>query len=102
MKKKWNKIKTFFSKPYNVLLVLFLIILTFLVVIPLISIVRDTFIVHPSEKSRVQQAVGSFTTYHWMRAFASNFSKSLLWDPIRNSIVTSVWACVVAILIGGS
>ena len=25
MKKKWNKIKTFFSKPYNVLLVLFLI-----------------------------------------------------------------------------
>ena len=102
MKKKWNKIKTFFSKPYNVLLVLFLIMLTFLVVIPLISIVRDTFIVHPSEKSRVHQAVGSFTTYHWIRAFASSFSKSLLWDPIRNSIVTSIWSCVVAILIGGS
>ena len=102
MKKRWNRIKTFFSKPYNVLLVLFLVVLTFLVVIPLVSIVRDTFIVHSAEKSRVHQAVGTFTTYHWKRLFASEFSKSLLWDPIRNSIVTSTWACVVSILIGGS
>ena len=77
-------------------------VLTFLVVIPLVSIVRDTFIVHSAEKSRVHQAVGTFTTYHWKRLFASEFSKSLLWDPIRNSIVTSTWACVVSILIGGS
>ena len=84
MKKRWNRIKTFFSKPYNVLLVLFLVVLTFLVVIPLVSIVRDTFIVHSAEKSRVHQAVGTFTTYHWKRLFASEFSKSLLWDPIRN------------------
>ena len=49
MKKRWNRIKTFFSKPYNVLLVLFLVVLTFLVVIPLVSIVRDTFIVHSAE-----------------------------------------------------
>ena len=102
MKKRWNRIKTFFSKPYNVLLVLFLVVLTFLVVIPLVSIVRDTFIVHSAEKSRVHQAVGTFTTYHWKRLFASEFSKSLLWDPIRNSIVTGTWACVVSILIGGS
>ena len=102
MKKRWNRIKTFFSKPYNVLLVLFLVVLTFLVVIPLVSIVRDTFIVHSAEKSRVHQAVGTFTTYHWKRLFASEFSKSLLWDPIRNSIGTSTWACVVSILIGGS
>ncbi len=102
MKKRWNKIKTFFSKPYNVLLVLFLVVLSFLVVIPLISIIRDTFIVHSSEKSRVHQAVGTFTTYHWNRLFNSEFSKSLLWDPLRNSLVTSFWSCVVSIFVGGS
>ena len=102
MKKRWNRIKTFFSKPYNVLLVLFVIVLSFLVVIPLISIVKDTFIVHSSEKARIHQAVGSFTTYHWKRLFASEFSKSLLWSPLKNSIKTSAWACVVSILIGGS
>ena len=102
MKKQWNKVRTFFSKPYNVLLVIFIVVLSFLVVLPLLSIVRDTFIVHSQEKSRVGQAVGSFTTYHWNRAFSSKYSKMLLWHPIRNSIVTSVWACVVAIFIGGS
>ena len=102
MKKRWNRFKTFFSKPYNVLLVLFLVVLSFLVVIPLFSIVKDTFIVHTSEKSRVHQAVGTFTTYHWKRLFASEFSNSLLWSPLRNSLWTSAWSCVVSILIGGS
>ena len=102
MKKRWNRIKTFFSTPYNILLIAFLIVLSFLVVIPLISIVRDTFIVHSAEKSRVHQAVGTFTTYHWKRLFGAQFSKSLLWDPLKHSIVTSAWACVVSILIGGS
>ncbi len=102
MKKRWNRIKTFFSKPYNVLLVLFIVVLGFLVVIPLFSIVKDTFIVHSSEKSRVHQAVGTFTTYHWKRLFLSEFRKSLLIDPLRNSLYTSAWACVVSILIGGT
>ena len=102
MKKRWNRIKTFFSKPYNVLLVLFIVVLGFLVVLPLFSIVRDTFIVHSSEKSRIHQAVGTFTTYHWNRLFLSEFRKSLLIDPLRNSLLTSAWACVVSILVGGS
>ena len=49
MKKKLNQVKTFFSKPYNILLVLFLIVLTYLVVFPLFSIVKDTFIVQHSQ-----------------------------------------------------
>ena len=102
MKKRWNRIKTFFSKPYNVLLVLFIVVLGFLVVLPLFSIVKDTFIVHSSEKSRIHQAVGSFTTYHWHRLFMSEFRKSLLIDPLRNSIFTSAWACVVSIMVGGT
>ena len=102
MKKRWNRIKTFFSKPYNVLLVFFIVVLGFLVVLPLFSIVKDTFIVHSSEKARIHQAVGTFTTYHWNRLFLSEFRKSLLIDPLRNSLYTSAWACVVSILVGGS
>lgn len=101
MKKRLNKIITFFSKPYNVLLIVFLILLTYLVVFPLFSIVKDTFIVHTSEKSRIGQAVGSFTIYHWNRAFHSDFSKILVWQPLWNSLYTSVLSCVVAIIVGG-
>ena len=59
MKKSINKIKTFFSKPYNILLIVLMVPLTYLVILPLFSIVGDTFVVHASEKSRVGQPVGS-------------------------------------------
>ena len=69
MNKTWNKIQTFCSKPYNILLIVLLVTLTYLVILPLFSIVGDTFLVHASEKARIGQPVGSFTLYHWARAF---------------------------------
>ena len=39
----WNKVKTFFSKPYNVILLLLGIVLTVTTVAPIIAIVQDTF-----------------------------------------------------------
>ena len=41
-----NKLKTFFSKPHNVILVLLGIILTFTTVAPIVAIVEDTFKIH--------------------------------------------------------
>lgn len=101
MKQKLNQVKTFFSKPYNILLILLLFTLAYLVVLPLFSIIKDTFIVHSSEKSRIGQAVGSFTMYHWNRAFNSDYSKILVWEPLWHSLYTSALACVVSITIGG-
>ncbi|MBQ9565014.1 MAG: iron ABC transporter permease, partial [Synergistaceae bacterium] len=101
MNRKWNNVRTFLSKPYNILLILLLALLTYLVVLPLFSIIRDTFVVHASEKARIRQAVGSLTSYHWLRAFFSNYSNILVWTPLWHSLYTSVFACVVAILIGG-
>ena len=101
MKKKLNHLKTFFSKPYNVLLLIFLVVLAYLVVVPLFSIVKDTFVVHSAEKSRVHQAVGSFTLYHWNRLFASQYSNSLLYEPLMHSLICAVFSCIVSVLIGG-
>ena len=44
---RWNKLKTFVSKPQNVILVLFSILLTFTTISPIVAIIRDTFVVHP-------------------------------------------------------
>ena len=43
-----NKIKTFFSKPYNVILVLMGLVLTVTTVAPIVAIVEDTFKIHPA------------------------------------------------------
>lgn len=96
-----NRLESFFSKPYNILLILLLAALTYLVVLPLFSIVGDTFVVHASEKARIGQDVGTFTLYHWQRAFKSAYSKILIWEPLWHSLYTSVLSCVVAIVIGG-
>lgn len=42
-----NKIKTYFSKPQNVILLLFGIVLTFTTVAPIVAIVKDTLMIHP-------------------------------------------------------
>ena len=42
-----NKVKTFFSKPHNVILLLMGIVLTITTVAPIVAIVQDTFKIHP-------------------------------------------------------
>ena len=39
--------------------------------------------------------MGDFTLYYWTYMLASNMSKSILWEPLRNSLV--IGACVVVI-----
>ena len=44
---RMNKVRTFFSKPYNVILLIFGIILTITTVAPIVAIVQDTVTIHP-------------------------------------------------------
>lgn len=101
MNKALNKIKYFFSKPYNILLIFFVLFLGYLVVVPLFSVIRDTFVVHTSEVTRIHQSVDSFTLYHWIRTFASSYSMAMFYSPLMHSLITSILACVVSIIIGG-
>ena len=43
----YNRVKTYFSKPQNIILLLFGIVLTFSTVAPIIAIVKDTITIHP-------------------------------------------------------
>ena len=42
-----NKTKTFFSKPYNVILLLMGIVFTVTTVAPILAIIQDTLKIHP-------------------------------------------------------
>ena len=44
---RYNRVKTYFSKPQNIILLLFGIVLTFSTVAPIIAIVKDTITIHP-------------------------------------------------------
>ena len=51
-----NRFKSFIRKPHNVILVTLAVILFYLTIVPMITIILDTFTVHQSELMRVKGA----------------------------------------------
>ena len=101
MKTAGRKVLNFFRKPENVILTVLLIFLLYLVAIPLVSILRDTVLVHTSEVNRVHEEAGSFTWYHWLRTFANDDTYSSFVKPLLNSLACAILSCTISILIGG-
>lgn len=103
--KTWNHVVTFFSKPANVMLVIFGIALTVLTLIPLISILREMFIVHVGiEKTMTGLKKGDFTLYHWQKLFfdTGEWSKVTFWEPFMNSFMVGLGGATLGIAIGGT
>lgn len=103
--KTWNHVVTFFSKPANVMLVIFGIALTVLTLIPLISILREMFIVHVGiEKTMTGLKKGDFTLYHWKKLFfdTGEWSKVTFWEPFMNSFMVGLGGATLGIAIGGT
>lgn len=98
----WNKVKTFFSKPYNVILLVLGIVLTVTTVAPIVAIVEDTFKIHAGtiDAHLTGQASG-WTTVNYTDLFTSKLAKTNLWTPLLNTVYLAVGTCVVSILYGG-
>ena len=98
----FNRLKTYFSKPHNVILLLMGIVLTFSTVAPIIAIVEDTFKIHPGtiDAHLTGQASG-YTTVNYIDLFTSKLAKANLWTPLLNTVWLAVGTCIVAILFGG-
>ena len=97
-----NKIRTYFSKPHNVILLLMGIVLTFTTVAPIVAIIRDTFVIHPGtiDAHLTGQSEG-FTFINYIDLFTSKLAKMNLWIPLLNTMLLAVGTCVVSILFGG-
>lgn len=97
-----NKVKTFFSKPHNVILLLMGIVLTVTTVAPIVAIVQDTFKIHPGTiDAYLSGKAQGYTLVNYIDLFASSLAKTNLWTPLLNTVLLSVGACVVSILFGG-
>ena len=97
-----NKLKTFFSKPYNVILLLLGIVLTVTTIAPIVAIVNDTITIHAGtiDQHLTGQASG-YTFVNYVDLFTSRLAKKNLWEPLLNTVYLSVGSCVIAILFGG-
>ena len=97
-----NKVKTFFSKPHNVILLLMGIVLTVSTVAPIVAIVEDTFKIHPGTIDQHLTGMASgYTFANYVDLFTSRLAKTNLWTPLLNTVLLAVGTCVVSILYGG-
>ena len=97
-----NKVRTYFSKPYNVILFLFGIVLTITTFAPIVAIVQDTFKIHPGtiDQNLTKRSSG-YTVVNYTDLFTSRLAQKNLWTPLLNTLELAVGTCVVAILFGG-
>ncbi len=99
-----NQARSFLRKPHNIILLVLALALSFLTLFPLLSLVKDTFVVHPSELMTVRGSkVGDATLFHWRKVFLSGLtSANMFYKPLWNTVKVSLGSCLISILLGGS
>ncbi len=105
-KLKWaiflNRIKTFFSKPQNVILLIFGIILTFTTISPIIAIIEDSFAVHPGTiDAYLSGKQDGYSFYNYIDLFTGQLMKKNLLTPLLNTLEMAILSCTISILYGG-
>lgn len=101
---RFNRYKTFLKKPHNAILVFLVVTLAYLTLVPLVSLMRDTFIVHPSEIMSIKGAkVNEITLFHWRKVFLDGErSFRLFYLPLWNTMKVSLFSSIIAIFLGGA
>ena len=98
----WNKVKTFFSKPHNVILLLMGVVLTASTVAPFLAIMQDTFRIHPGTiDAHLTGKTAGYTLVNYIDLFTSRLAMTNLWTPLFNTVLLAVGTCIMSILFGG-
>ncbi len=98
----WNKLRTFFSKPQNTILVVMAVICTLTTFAPVVAIVEDTLKIHPGTiDAYLTGKTTGYSLVNYVDLFTGNVAKTNLWIPLLNTVILAVFSCVVSILYGG-
>lgn len=109
--KFFNRVLAYFTKPSNVIVVAFLIILLACIVYPLYSVLSLSLTVGQMDSLMYNSLFGlhlkkgSFSLLNismlLFGKYSAEYSASFFWSPLWNSIRMSVYASAIAVLIGG-
>lgn len=97
-----NRIKTYFSKPQNIILLLFGILLSFTTIAPIVAIIKDTLVIHPGTiDAYLTGQTEGFSLVNYIDLFTSRQAVKNLWTPLINTLCLAVITCFISILYGG-
>jgi iron(III) transport system permease protein len=96
------RLKVALREPTTIVGILALALFTYLIVVPILSMLNDAVLVQYGDESRSGQNFGELTAYYFQRVFASPLSATIFWRPLGNTLMIAVGAIVFAVLIGGT
>ena len=95
-----NQIKAVVTNPYNVIVLIAIVMLTYLIVLPLLDMISTSFTLAQKDARLAGGAAGDFTLYYWQRLLGSSLTKQMLLQPLLNSLLIGVCVSFFAIMIG--
>ena len=95
-----NLILNVVKNPFNMIVLVSLIVLFCLIVIPLLTMIKSTFTLAQSELRRVDGKGGDFTLYYWKYMLASKLSKAVLWEPLLHSLFCGAMTTLISVPLG--
>lgn len=94
------RLKVASREPTTLIGVLTALLFTYLIVVPIISIVLDAVRVQFGHERRLGKDFGDLTLYYLDRTFMSPVSVDLFWRPLFNTLSVAVGAILLSLLIG--
>ncbi len=112
-KKIGNALKEYFSRPANVITVVFAIFLIAAVIYPLVRMVLNSIILQTGQEARAINEEfntslrrGDWTFLQWpyllFNKGTAGYSANFFWTPLYRSILMSLVACLIAVGAGGT
>ena len=95
-----NLILNVLKNPFNMVVLVSLVILFCLIIIPLLTMIANTFTLAQGELRRVQGHVGDFTLYYWKYILTGTMSSAVLWGPLKNSFICGFFTVLVSVPLG--
>ncbi len=103
--KQRARVRAFFGKPANVILVVFCVVLCVLTLYPLLLLFLETITVHAGKEVRATKLpIDAFSLYSLQQIFATSkfkYSQLTFYEPLLNTLAVALTASFIAILFGG-
>ena len=96
------RMRLYAQNPVVTIGVLALLLFTYLIVAPIISLLVDGAVVHRADTYTTGQAEGEWTSYYLWRVFVSPQAMAVFWQPLLNTLVIALCSIVLALSIGAA
>lgn len=95
-----NQVKSIICNPFNLITLIALLILIGLVVVPLVSLIKETLVLDAVAARRARADEGTWSIYYWQYLLSGRMAKSMFWTPLGHSLTVAFFSCLIAVPLG--